>query len=145
MRIDFQQYQFNLQEASGSQQIFDPLRKKFVALTPEEWVRQHWIQYMIQDLNYPKGRMCSEISLNVNGTSKRADLAIFDRDGKAQLILECKAPEVNIDQSTLDQILRYNLPLKARYFILSNGKEHHAFELLENGDIKALEELPASI
>lgn len=86
--------------------------------------------------------MASEVSLDVNGRQQRADLAYFDREGNAQLIIECKAPEVPISEKTLKQILRYNLPLKARFFILTNGEVHIGFKVNENGHFEELQEIP---
>jgi hypothetical protein len=142
MQVRFGKYNFNIKEEGNQQLIFDPLRKRFVALTPEEWVRQHWIYYLIEDCHYPKGLLASEITLDVNGNSQRADLALFNRDGKACLILECKAPEVAISEKTLRQILRYNMPLNAQFLILSNGNNHFGLRINSDGSLTPLEQVP---
>jgi hypothetical protein len=125
----------------GKRNIFDVLRKKFVALTPEEFVRQHVIQYLIEECNYPKNFMQSEVSLVINGLKKRADLIVFDRDFKPFMLAECKAPSEEINFKVLEQLLRYNQTMNVAYGLLSNGKETHC-AAFQDGQIKALEAVP---
>ena len=112
-------------QRDGKTAIFDVLRRKYVALTPEEWVRQHFIHYLIEHKGYPKGLMANEIQLDLNGTKKRCDSVLFSKDLKARLIIEYKAPTVEITQPAFDQITRYNLVLKVDYLIVSNGLSHY--------------------
>ncbi|MDE5608673.1 MAG: type I restriction enzyme HsdR N-terminal domain-containing protein [Muribaculaceae bacterium] len=110
-----------IRECDGHRQVLDPLRKRFVALTPEEWVRQHFVYYLIAFRGYPAGLMGNEVSLRLNGMSRRCDTVIADSNGNPWMIVEYKAPEIPIDQRVFAQILRYNLSLGARYLTVSNG------------------------
>ncbi len=116
-------------EADNSLRIFDRLRRKSVALTPEEWVRQNFVAYMIDSLGYPAGLMGNEISITLNGTSRRCDTVVFDRKGSPCMIVEYKAPDIKISQKTFDQIFRYNMVLRARYLVVSNGLNHYCCEI----------------
>lgn len=113
----------------NSRQVFDRLRRRFVALTPEEWVRQHFTEFLITVRNYPAGLMGNEISLSLNGTARRCDTVIFGRDGHPWMIVEYKAPRVALTQKTFDQIVRYNMVLEARYLTVSNGLTHYCCEI----------------
>ena len=112
--------------SSGAYTVFDPLRHKAVALTPEEWVRQHFVAYMVRDLGYPPSLMANEVGLRINGLSRRCDTVVW-RAGSAEplMIVEYKAPGVKISQRTFDQIVRYNMVLHARYLTISNGMTHY--------------------
>jgi hypothetical protein len=104
--------------------IFDVLRKKNILLTPEEWVRQHWIHFLIAGQGFPKGLVSAERGLVYNGLQKRTDLLVFDRQGLPYFLIECKAPEVEINQKVLTQAITYNQTLKCPFIGLSNGKKH---------------------
>lgn len=104
--------------------VYDPLRRKYVTLTPEEYVRQHFTSWLISDLGYPASVMANEFAIELNGTSKRCDTIVFGSDGKPLMIVEYKAPGVVISQTVFDQIVRYNMRLRARYLIVSNGLQH---------------------
>lgn len=108
-------------DVEGNISVFDPLRKKFVLLTPEEWVRQNFVSWLVNSKGYPFSFMANEMEINLNGTRKRCDTVIFNRDFSPLVIIEYKAPDVEITQSTFDQIVRYNMKLNARYLIVSNG------------------------
>ncbi|GMQ31017.1 type I restriction enzyme HsdR N-terminal domain-containing protein [Algoriphagus confluentis] len=116
--------QAKIKEENGKLLVLDTLRKKYLILTPEEWVRQHWIHFLIEVMDYPKGLFSLEKGLKYNQLSKRTDLVVFDREGNAFLLIECKAPSVKINQSTLAQALTYNMPLNCPHVILSNGLQH---------------------
>ncbi len=109
--------------------IFDPLRDKYVALTPEEYVRQHFVNYLMTELKYPASVMANEIGIDLNGTRKRCDTVVFGADMKPLVIIEYKAPGVEISQTVFDQIARYNMQLQARYLIVSNGIRHYCCRL----------------
>lgn len=104
--------------------VFDPLRRKYVALTPEEYVRQHFIAWMTDYLGYPASLMNNEVSLSLNNTKRRCDTIVFHSDGSPLMIIEYKAPTVAITQKVFDQIARYNMVLNSRYLIVSNGLRH---------------------
>jgi hypothetical protein len=123
--------------------IFDEIRKKFILLTPEEWVRQHTIQFLLQEKKYPKSYINAEKTITINGTTKRYDLVVFKPNGELFLLVECKAPEVTISQQTFDQIARYNLKLNADYLMVTNGLNHYFCEMnLEEEKYIFLKELP---
>lgn len=123
--------------------IFDEIRKKFIVLTPEEWVRQHVIQFLLQNLKYPKSYINVEKLIKVNGLSKRYDGIVFKPNGEIFLLIECKAPEIPISQNTFDQIARYNLELKAQYLMVTNGLNHYFCQMdFENEKYVFLKELP---
>ena len=104
--------------------IFDKLRKKYVVLTPEEWVRQHFVHFLIDQKKYPETLIAIEKQLTINNLKKRTDILIFNSDGKPEVVIECKAPSIKISQKTFDQIARYNLQLKADFLIVTNGLTH---------------------
>ncbi len=123
--------------------VFDPLRKKYVALTPEEYVRQHFTAWMTDSLGYPASLMKNEVSLNLNNTRRRCDTVVFRKDGTPAVIVEYKAPTVAITQSVFDQIARYNMVLNSRYLIVSNGLKHFCCEMdYENDTYRFLPHMP---
>ena len=122
-------YKFNIRENGARTEIFDALRKKYVVLTPEEWVRQNFLQYMITEKKFPASLIIVEASLKYNQLTKRADIVAYNREGKAFLIVECKAPEVKITQDVFDQIARYNMTFKVKYLIVTNGLNHFCCEM----------------
>jgi type I site-specific restriction endonuclease len=128
VQLNFPTYSFSIREDAGQRAIFDPVRRKYVALTPEEWVRQHVIQYLLTEKNFPSGLTSVEGSIDLYKTRKRYDIAVFDRDTKPLLIVECKSPEVMLNQAVVDQIIRYNLVLEAPYLFITNGLAHLIFK-----------------
>jgi hypothetical protein len=123
--------------------IFDAIRKKFIILTPEEWVRQHVVQFLIAEKNYPISLINVEKVLKVNGLRKRYDVVVYNSDGSIFILIECKAPEVTISQSTFDQIARYNMTLKSHYLMVTNGLNHYFCQMdFENEKYQFLHELP---
>lgn len=117
-------FQFKIKNKENKTLIFDSLRKKYLVLTPEEWVRQHFVKYLIDHKKYPTTLIALEKQLVINNRKKRTDILIFDANGKHDIIVECKAPSIKITQDTFDQIARYNLKLRANYLIVTNGLEH---------------------
>lgn len=139
--LNFPTYSFRLKNSENNTHIFDVVRKKFVVLQPEEWVRQHCIQYLIQEKNYPISLINVEKVILINGLKKRYDIVVFNPNGSLKLVVECKAPKIKISQTTFDQIARYNLTLKAPYIMVTNGLNHYfctmnhdfeSFEFLQN-------------
>jgi len=123
--------------------IFDEIRKKFIILTPEEWVRQHVIRYLVLDKNYPVSHISVEKQLKLHKTVKRYDIVVYNRDGGIELIVECKAPNIKISQDTFDQIARYNFVLKANLLMVTNGLEHYFCKMdFEAEKYEFIEELP---
>src|SRR5690554_2838463 len=142
-QLDFPRYEFRFKSSENKISVFDEIRKKFVILTPEEWVRQHVIQFLIQHKNYPKSHINVEKEIKVNNTSKRYDVVVFNRDGSIFLIVECKAPSIVISQETFDQIARYNLSLKADFLMVTNGLKHYYCQMdFENEKYIFLPEIP---
>lgn len=123
--------------------IFDIIRKRYVALTPEEWVRQHFVHFLIIHKGYPVALMGNEILLNLNGTKKRCDTILYRRDLTAQMIIEYKAPHIEITQAVFDQITRYNMVLKVDYLVVSNGMQHYCCRMnYTNQSYTFLEDIP---
>lgn len=123
--LNFPSYDFRLKNSENNTHIFDAIRKKFVVLQPEEWVRQHVVNYLIIDKKYPKSLINVEKQLTINGIQKRYDVVVYTPDGHITILVECKAPEINITQNTFDQIARYNMQLKAKYLMVTNGLTHY--------------------
>lgn len=126
--------------------IFDPIRKKFVVLTPEEWVRQHYLAYLMEIKNYPPSLINIEKKIDVHGQPKRYDIVVFYPDGRVRILVECKAPHITIDQETFDQIARYHLSLNADYLLIGNGLQHYCCRVDQSkSEYKFLPEIPAYI
>ncbi len=133
-----------LKTEAGKHYIFDSLRKKYLLLTPEEWVRQHVISYILNEKKYPKGLVKIETGLVLNSLKKRADILISTREGLPFMVVECKAPSEKINQKVFDQIARYNFIYKAKYLFVSNGFTHICAEIdYINQSFSFIEELPA--
>jgi|UniRef100_UPI004047A437 hypothetical protein len=137
-------YNFKLKSNEKQTLIFDILRKKYFVLTPEEWVRQHIVKYLLNEKKYPSGLIALEKQLTVNNQKKRTDILVFNQMGLPHLIVECKAPHIPITQDTFDQIARYNLKLNASYLMVSNGMTHYFCKMdFEKESYVFLAELPA--
>ena len=127
----------------GTTQVFDAVRKKYLILTPEEWVRQHFIHYLNKEKNYPFGLMGVEKMVKYNSLKTRADIVIYNREGMPSVIVECKAPNVKITQDAFNQIAKYNYKLRVRYLVVTNGLQHFCCEMdYENNKFTFLEEIP---
>jgi hypothetical protein len=128
---------------NGKSEIFDEIRRKFVRLTPEEWVRQHFLHYMIFQLGFPASLIVVEASLTYNKMKKRFDMVAYSSAGNPLLIVECKAPDVKLSQSVFDQVAMYNMTLKVGYLAITNGMAHYACRIdHENRSYCFLPELP---
>ena len=142
-KLNFPNYSFRFKNSENKTYIFDVIRKKFLLLTPEEWVRQHVVNFLIEEMNYPKSLINVEKLVKVNGINKRYDAVVFRNDGTIFLLVECKAPEVSITQQTFDQIAQYNLVLKAENLMVTNGLNHYFCQMdFENEKYIFLKELP---
>ncbi len=124
IKLNLPEYKFKLKVSENKTFIFDRIRKKYFVLTPEEWVRQNFTMFLINEKKYPVTLIALERQLIVNNLKKRFDILIFNPSGEPNILVECKAPSVKILQKTFDQIARYNLKLKANYLILTNGLKH---------------------
>ena len=142
-QLAFPSYSFRVKNSENKTTIFDVIRKKFVVLTPEEWVRQHVVHYLISNKNYPLSLINVEKMINVNKTVKRYDVVVFKPDGSIFLLVECKAPKIKITQETFDQIARYNLALKGSYQMVTNGLKHYYCQIdYKNEKYEFVRELP---
>ncbi|WP_278035611.1 type I restriction enzyme HsdR N-terminal domain-containing protein [Flavobacterium nitratireducens] len=142
-KLNFPTYNFRFKNSENKMAIFDEIRKKFIILTPEEWVRQHVVRFLLEEKQYPKSLINVEKVLLVNGLRKRYDVVVFNPDGSIQILVECKAPEVKITQMTFDQIARYNMTMKSTYLMVSNGLNHYFCQMdYENEKYQFLAELP---
>lgn len=142
-KLNFPTYSFRFKSKENKISIFDCIRKKFIVLQPEEWVRQHCLHYLITEKNYPESLINVEKELIINGLKKRYDIVIFKPDGTIHLIVECKAPEIKISQATFDQIAQYNMALQADYLMVTNGLNHYYCQMdFENERYNFLRDIP---
>jgi type I site-specific restriction endonuclease len=143
LKLNFPDFKFRIEKKEGKPTIFDEIRKKFLILSPEEWVRQNLIKFLIQEKNVPAGLIVIEKGLKVNQLNKRTDIVIYKRDGKAGMIVECKAPSVKISQATFEQIARYNMSLRVPLLVVSNGLEHYCCKIdFEKEQYSFLKDIP---
>ena len=127
----------------GKRQIFDTLRRCYVALTPEEWVRQHFVNYLCTAKGYPPALMTNEVQIMLNGMKKRCDTVVYDKELRPRVIVEYKAPTVKLTKEVFAQISRYNLTLRVDYLIVSNGVQHYCCRMdYENNSYTFLQEIP---
>jgi len=142
-KLNLPTYNFKLKSNQNKTLIFDKLRKKYLVLTPEEWVRQHFVQFLIDEKKYPTSLIALEKQLIINNLKKRSDILIFNKKGNHEIIVECKAPTIKITQDTFDQIARYNLKLEAKFLVVTNGLEHFYCKMdFKNKTYIFLKELP---
>ena len=124
-KLNLPTYEYKLKQEGKKTKIFDAIRRKYFDLTPEEWVRQNLVNYLINEKKYPKGLMALEKGLLINELSKRTDVLVYSKSAQPILLVECKAPSVKINQAAFDQIARYNIHYKLPYLIVSNGLTHY--------------------
>ncbi len=131
-------------EKGGLPTVFDSLRRRFVRLTPEEWVRQHFTTYLIREKGYPAGLLGNEVSLTLNGMARRCDSVLYGLDGQPRMIVEYKAPTVPLTQKVFDQIYRYNLVMRVEWLVISNGLQHVCCHLdIAAGTYEFVPQVPA--
>ena len=136
-------YPFKITDQNGQLTLFDVIRKKNIIITPEEWVRQHYVQYLINQKHYPKTLIKLEGGHKLHGMAKRSDIVVYNSAGEKILLVECKAPGVPIDQKVFDQVARYNMAHKVNLLAVTNGLQHYYCRIdFENRDYKFIEELP---
>jgi hypothetical protein len=127
--LNLPRYSFRIQGQEGKEMILDPIRRKYVRLTPEEWVRQNFIRYLVGEGKYPAGLLGVEVMSPYNNLRKRVDILVHGRSGKPVLIVECKSWDVKLDDKVFDQIVCYNMGFKVPYIIVTNGLEHYACKI----------------
>lgn len=140
---DFSGIQLQLRKHEGKTQVYDPIRRKWIILTPEEHVRQYLLQYLMQHLQYPASLIAVEKQLILGSLTKRFDIVVYNRDHKPWLLAECKAPDVMITEATLNQLLQYHNTLQCHYWLLCNGHQLYCADAGDISNIKWLETLPA--
>jgi hypothetical protein len=136
-------FDLKIRQKEGKQEVFDIIRKKYVSLTKEEWVRQNFIHFLIREKQYPQSLIGIEYALQLFKQSRRPDIVLFDNKGIPRLIVECKSPEVNISQDTFDQVARYNMILQVDYLIVTNGIDHYCCVInYKKGNYEFLDDIP---
>ncbi len=134
----------SISEENGKRRVFDILRRRHVTLTPEEWVRQHFVHFLISEKGYPAALLANEVSVTLNSMSRRCDSVLYDLQARPRMIIEYKAPSVTINQSVFSQISRYNLVMRVDYLIVSNGQTHYCCRMnYDQGSYTFLHEIPA--
>jgi predicted type IV restriction endonuclease len=132
----------HIKKRGSNEYVFDRLRKQYVRLTPEEWVRQSFIHYLIEQKHYPEGLLANEVCIELGNLHRRCDTVLYNHFLKAQMIIEYKAPSVKISREIFDQIVRYNMSLKVSWLIVSNGIQHYCCHIDKNGEYTFLKEIP---
>jgi len=141
--LNFPKFTYRIKNTENNTSIFDIIRKKYVALQPEEWVRQHCLHFLIEVKGYPKSLINVEKELKVNNLKKRYDIVVYHTDGRVRLIVECKAAHIAVNQKTFDQIARYNLVLNADLLMVTNGINHYYCQMdYQSQSYKFLRDLP---
>lgn len=141
--LNLPEYDFNIQRVGETRTIFDRIRRKYVALTAEEWVRQHFIQFLIQERGFPGSLIAVEAGFMYHGMQRRADVMVYSRSGRPVLVGECKSPDIEVNQAAFDQIARYNSVLLAPYLVVTNGRAHYCWRVdREAGSYVFLDDLP---
>ena len=132
---------FRFKEENGKEMIFDFIRKQWLLLNEEEWVRQNFIQFLVQELKYPLELIAVEKEIQLGDLKKRFDILVYDRDHNPWMLIECKASEINLDEKVLFQVLRYNISMPANFLVITNGQFTYAWEKI-NGELKEIPQMP---
>ena len=142
LQLDFPNYTFKIKNSGNGDYIFDEIRKKYIKLTKEEWVRQNCVKFLINEKNFPRVLINIEKTIKINKINKRYDIVVYKPDGRIKLLVECKSPEIKINQKTFDQIAVYNMNLKSEQLMVTNGLEHYYCEInYEKGHYTFLKDL----
>ena len=144
IKIEYPEYTYKIREQAGKEFIFDELRRLWVRLTPEEWVRQNFLQYLVQVKKYPSSLIAVEKELMLGELRKRFDILVYDLNYKPWMMIECKGMEISLDEKVLHQILRYNISIPVPFLVITNGKFMAGFERKETG-MELIHELPKHI
>ena len=129
LALNLPTFELKMKDDGTKKSIFDVIRRKYVALTPEEWVRQHFVHYLMEQLGYPQELLANEVEVSLNGMSRRCDTVLYNRDLEARMIVEYKAPSIPITQNVFNQIMRYNMVLHVDYLVVSNGIDHYCCKM----------------
>ena len=140
--INYPEPDFRIKKEGGKEFIFDALRKKWLLLTPEEWVRQNFVQYLIQSKNYPSSLIALEKEIRLGELKKRFDILVYDNNHQPWMMIECKAVEIKLDDEVLQQVLRYNISVPVKYIVITNGSFTYAWQKEKNG-LPSIYEIPA--
>lgn len=142
-KLNLPEFDFRTRQANGKTEIFDEVRKKYLVLTAEEWVRQNLIKYLVYNREVPAGLISIEKTLKVNTMKRRTDIVVYNKNGKAWMLVECKAPSIQIDQKVFEQIARYNMSLKVPVLLVSNGHTHFCCKIDHaNNSFSFMESIP---
>jgi len=141
IKLNLPPFLHKVKELNGKPHIYDLIRRKYVMLTPEEWVRQHFVHLLIDHYQYPKSLFAVETGLFYNKLAKRSDIMVLNTDGRPHLLVECKSPDVKITEATFAQIARYNFTLRPAFLAITNGLTHFCFEI-KDGQIAYLDDFP---
>ncbi|WP_407521933.1 type I restriction enzyme HsdR N-terminal domain-containing protein [Lacibacter sp. MH-610] len=142
VKVDFPKPDFKIKEEAGKELIFDDIRKQWVRLSPEEWVRQNFIQYLVQTKNYPSALIGVEKEINLGELKKRFDILVYDKNHQPWMMIECKAMEVELTEEVLQQVLRYNISVPVAYLVITNGTYTYCYHCV-NEQLYLQEQLPA--
>lgn len=142
-KLNLPGYKFKIRESDNERFIFDKFRKKELVLTPEEWVRQNLLRFLIDEKKYPEGLVSIEAGLKLNTLNKRYDALVYSRQGEPLVLIECKAPEVTISQKVFEQILAYNKTINAPFLLVSNGMKHYFLRKDKNNTFKFMPDMPS--
>lgn len=143
LKLNLPEFNFTIKKKGVGLYIFDSIRGKYIRLTPEEWVRQNIVQYFVLFLFYPKGLIAIEKQMKIGNIFKRFDVVIFNPEMKPLVLIECKAPNIDLNQEVFDQIFVYNKTIKSKHLVITNGLKHYCFSNDEYGKIKFLNDFPA--
>jgi len=141
IQVNYPEPVFRFKEENGKEMIFDFIRKQWLLLNEEEWVRQNFIQYLVQEMKYPVALIAVEKEIQLGDLKKRFDILVYDNDHKPWMLVECKAKEITLDENVLHQVLRYNISMPATFLVITNGHYTYAWEKV-GGELKELEQMP---
>ena len=141
IKVNYPEPVFRFKEEHGKEMIFDFIRKQWLLLNEEEWVRQNFIQFLVQGLKYPSELIAVEKEIQLGDLKKRFDILVYDRDHKPWMLVECKAGEIDLDVKVLYQVLRYNISMPASFVVITNGNYTYAWEKA-GGELKEIQQMP---
>ena len=141
IKVNYPEPVFRFKEENGKEMIFDFIRKQWLLLNEEEWVRQNFIQFLVQELKYPLELIAVEKEIQLGELKKRFDILVYDRDHRPWILVECKAGEIVLDEKVLLQVLRYNISMPANFLVITNGQFTYAWEKI-NGELKEIPQMP---
>ena len=139
--VNYPEPDFRIKEKEGKKFLFDSIRKIWVLITDEEWVRQNFIEHLTRELNYPVSLIAVEKEIQLGELKKRFDILVYNKDHEPWMLIECKAPEINLDEKTFQQVLRYHLSVPCSYLIITNGQYTYGWEKI-GGELKEMKEMP---